>query len=225
MLDGIYLQSYGPSNYTAHGCYDFRAPTGVSKQAITTAGTFRSTEAAPSNITITPAKTSATISFPYMGSTLGIEAGALFSFSNASNSVLARFGVSMISATQACANAEEEVPDWKWTTVQTAAENQWSDILGAINVNTTKEDPTVLELLYSSVSPSIATFVDVGLTPILPALSHFSRPGKLYRRESILGQRAPVLRSLLQLGCLSHLAPASIFTLPDALGEHRRCIH
>ena len=64
---------------------------------------------------------------------------------------MARFGVSFISVDQACANAEEEVPDWDWDTVQAASEQKWEDVLERIQIDTSKENITVVELLYSSV--------------------------------------------------------------------------
>lgn len=84
-----------------------------------------------------------------------MQAGALLSFDFASNTqraVLVRFGVSFISTDQACANAEEEIPDWDWEAVQSSSVSKWEDVLSRVETNTTVEDPTVVELLYSSVS-------------------------------------------------------------------------
>ena len=64
---------------------------------------------------------------------------------------MTRFGVSFLSSTQACANAQEEVPDWDWDAVQSASIAKWEDVLQRVSVDTTSEDPTVVELLYSSV--------------------------------------------------------------------------
>ena len=66
--------------------------------------------------------------------------------------MLSRFGVSFISQAQACANAEEEVPDWNWNAVQGASQAKWEDVLQRVKVDVSKEDPTVVQLLYSSVS-------------------------------------------------------------------------
>ena len=59
--------------------------------------------------------------------------------------------MSFISVDQACANAEEEVPDWDWDAVQAASEQKWEDVLERIQIDTSKENATVVELLYSSV--------------------------------------------------------------------------
>ena len=80
-----------------------------------------------------------------------MQAGALLSFNSKSGTVLTRFGVSFLSSTQACANAQEEVPDWDWDAVQSASIAKWEDVLQKVSVDTTSEDPTVVELLYSSV--------------------------------------------------------------------------
>lgn len=58
----------------------------------------------------------------------------------------------MISADQACSNAEEEVPDWDWDTVQDASRGKWEDVLSRVEIDTEKENATVVELLYSSVN-------------------------------------------------------------------------
>lgn len=108
------------------------------------------------NVTIT--ENSTTLSFPFQSSRLGIEAGGLLSFgadpasATSQNTVLARFGVSFISTDQACANAEEEIPDWSWDVVQNASVSKWEDVLSRVEVDPSVEDSTVVELLYSSVS-------------------------------------------------------------------------
>ncbi|EKM58949.1 glycoside hydrolase family 92 protein [Phanerochaete carnosa HHB-10118-sp] len=51
---------------------------------------------------------------------------------------------------QACSNAESEIPDWDWDAVQNASVDKWEDILSRIEIDTTKENSTVVELLYSS---------------------------------------------------------------------------
>lgn len=76
----------------------------------------------------------------------------MLSFNTTSGSVLSRFGISFISEAQACANAEFEVPTWDWDAVQGASESKWEDVLSRVQVDTSKEDATVVELLYSSVS-------------------------------------------------------------------------
>ncbi|KAI0083758.1 glycosyl hydrolase family 92-domain-containing protein [Irpex rosettiformis] len=150
-LSGTYLQSYGTDNYTAFACYDFTPPSQVSanaNQSLVNFGTYTSVSSQnKANVTISANSTS--LSFPFAGKSLGIETGALLQFSG-SNTVLARFGVSFISTDQACANAEAEVPDWNWNSVQQASRRAWEDVLTRIETNTAAENATVVELLYSS---------------------------------------------------------------------------
>ncbi|KAJ7705451.1 glycosyl hydrolase family 92-domain-containing protein [Mycena rosella] len=145
-LGGTFLQSYGPSNYTVFACYDFAAPQ--SAQKISAFGTYQSTTlAAPGNITIKA--NSPGLDFPFNNSVSPEQAGALLSFTGG-KTVLARFGVSFRGADQACTNAEEEVPTWDWDAVQGASAAAWEDVLSRVAIDTTVEDATVVELLYSS---------------------------------------------------------------------------
>ncbi|KAF9527225.1 glycosyl hydrolase family 92-domain-containing protein [Crepidotus variabilis] len=148
-LGGTYMQSYGPDNYTAYGCYDFINTSSVSAVKPVQLGTFQSNSTSqPTSITITPLSSNTTLNFPYTSSTNPTQAGALLSFS--SSSVTARFGVSFVNADQACRNAEEEVPTWDWDAVRSASQTKWENILGRVKVDTVAEDATVVQLLYSS---------------------------------------------------------------------------
>jgi putative alpha-1,2-mannosidase len=73
----------------------------------------------------------------------------------------------MISADKACANAEEEIPSWDWDTVENASVAKWEDVLERVMVDTSKEDATVVELLYSSVSLSLLTFLTLMIFPLV----------------------------------------------------------
>lgn len=139
-------QSYGPDNYTAFTCYDFVQTSQPS--TLVEYGTYASTSSSsPTNIAIASGKTS--LSYAYTSGVSPIQAGALLSFN--SSTVTARFGISLISATQACSNAEEEVPDWSWDRVQEASRSKWEEMLSRIIVDTDREDSNVVKLLYSSV--------------------------------------------------------------------------
>ncbi|THH32410.1 hypothetical protein EUX98_g1756 [Antrodiella citrinella] len=146
-LTGTFLQSYGTDNYTVHACYDFDSPAAQNRQSVAASGIFQSSSSSSTNITITPAKTSE-LTFPFASSPSSVQAGALLSFD--SGVVFIRFGVSFISAAQACTNAEEEIPDWDWDKVINASVARWEDVLSRVTVDVSKEDPTVVELLYSS---------------------------------------------------------------------------
>ncbi|KDR79138.1 hypothetical protein GALMADRAFT_137030 [Galerina marginata CBS 339.88] len=138
-------RSYGTDNYTVFGCYDFANPS--HNAPLTQFGTYQSKSSnSPNAITILSSNTS--LNYAFTADTLPIQAGALFAFN--SSSVTARFGVSFISADQACSNAETEVPDWDWDGIQEASRSKWEDVLSRVAINTQAEDPTVVELLYSS---------------------------------------------------------------------------
>lgn len=74
-----------------------------------------------------------------------------------------RFGVSFINTDQACANADEEIPDWDWSAVQSASEDKWENVLERIGIDTEKENATVVELLYSSVRFNSCFFISLDM--------------------------------------------------------------
>ena len=79
--------------------------------------------------------------------------GALLTFapnSNGATSILARVGVSLISTEQACANAEQEIPDFDFAKTRAASRAQWSELLGRIQVNPQGVDSEFVDLFYSS---------------------------------------------------------------------------
>ncbi|KZV84438.1 glycoside hydrolase family 92 protein [Exidia glandulosa HHB12029] len=138
-LQGTFLQSYGTFNYTAFGCYDFLPPSGG--QSLVTSGTYNAGN---------PTVNTTSVSYAYADGGYAVDAGALLSLKGTNNSVTLRFGISMHSTANACANAETEVPDWDWDAVHSASEQAWENRLSAVSVDTKVEDATVLELLYSS---------------------------------------------------------------------------
>ncbi|KAL0581450.1 hypothetical protein V5O48_000604 [Marasmius crinis-equi] len=146
-LAGTFLQSYGTDNYTAYACYDFTPPSSIPPQPLTNIATYQSTSASnPTNLNITTSITS--LSFPFTPTVSKIQAGGILSFN--SSSVTARFGVSFVSADQACSNAETEVPDWNWDAIQEASRSKWEDVLQRVQVDTNIENKTVVQMLYSS---------------------------------------------------------------------------
>lgn len=72
----------------------------------------------------------------------------------------ARFGVSMKSSEQACTNAESEVGDaWDFESISETSRKMWEGVLERVGVDIEKEDKTVVELLYSSVSAFPGAFL------------------------------------------------------------------
>lgn len=98
--------------------------------------------------------------------------GALLTFapnSNGATSILARVGVSLISTEQACANAEQEIPDFDFAKTRAASRAQWSELLGRIQVNPQGVDSEFVDLFYSSLyrthlSPADCKYAIVQMT-------------------------------------------------------------
>lgn len=88
--------------------------------------------------------------------------GAVFTFRPSPTtitSILARVGVSFISAEQACQNADEEIPDFDFERLREEASVAWDDVLGRVQVDlspveTGENVEQKAELFYSSVCSS-----------------------------------------------------------------------
>ena len=73
-------------------------------------------------------------------------------------------GVSLISIEQACANAEQEIPDFGFDEVRAASRAQWSELLGRVQVDPKGVDSEIVDLFYSSMyrthlSPADCEFI------------------------------------------------------------------
>jgi putative alpha-1,2-mannosidase len=94
------------------------------------------------------------LNFPFTSNTNPTQAGALLQFDSriTGRVVTARFGVSMKSSAQACTNAENEIgDDWDFDDIRESSREKWEGVLERVEIDTHKEDPTIVELLYSSV--------------------------------------------------------------------------
>jgi putative alpha-1,2-mannosidase len=69
----------------------------------------------------------------------------------AGEEIFVRMGMSFVSSQQACANAEEEIPDYDMERVESSSVAQFEDILNRIRVDTTSVDNDTVLLFYSSV--------------------------------------------------------------------------
>ena len=97
----------------------------------------------------------------------------------AGEEILVRMGTSFISSQQACANAEEEIPDYNMTKVASSSVAQFEEILNRIRVNTTHVSNDTVKLFYSSVCSQMI-FADI-------VISDINLTSKLHGRESTLG--------------------------------------
>lgn len=60
--------------------------------------------------------------------------------------------MSFISSQQACANAEEEIPDFDFERVTSESRAQWNELLGRVQVDPTDVPLETQQLFYSSVN-------------------------------------------------------------------------
>uniref|UniRef100_A0A0W0FVN3 Glycoside hydrolase family 92 protein n=1 Tax=Moniliophthora roreri TaxID=221103 RepID=A0A0W0FVN3_MONRR len=81
------------------------------------------------------------------------ELGALFGWNLAPSGqtkILVRVGVSFINADKACANAEQDIPDFDFNQVQAESRAEWNELLGRIQVDTEGVPEDTVKLFYSS---------------------------------------------------------------------------
>jgi putative alpha-1,2-mannosidase len=85
------------------------------------------------------------------------DAAVMLRFSRlaAGEQLLVRMGVSFISPSQACSNAEEEIPTYDFEAVSQSSISQFETILNRIRVDPTNVSNDTLTLFYSSVSASL----------------------------------------------------------------------
>ncbi|KAK4189368.1 family 92 putative glycoside hydrolase [Podospora australis] len=120
--DGSYAPSFGSGKYSAFFCADFKGAK------IRKTGTFVNTNATEG---LNHLDKQGSGFYNPTGS-----AGAWLHFERpASNAITVRVGVSFISVDKACANAENEIPDWNFERVESQARKAWSEKLSAIEVD------------------------------------------------------------------------------------------
>ncbi|KAL2127986.1 hypothetical protein VTI74DRAFT_9876 [Chaetomium olivicolor] len=135
--EGKYAPSFGTGSYHAYFCADFKGAD------IRKTGTFKGRDATeqpkyldgigPGNFHLPSG-----------------SAGTWIQFERpVDNSILARVGVSFISAEQACENAEREIPDFHFEKVVSDAKKAWRKKLGAIEVDPTGVSEELLTTFWS----------------------------------------------------------------------------
>ncbi|KAI1758153.1 alpha-1,2-mannosidase-like protein [Xylaria castorea] len=133
---GKFRASFGQGSYQAYFCADFRGAE------IRRTGTFTHEKATDSVLAM--GNLYSDVRIPH-GS-----AGAWVQFVSApKNQILARVGVSFISAAQACLNGEREIPDFQFSRVVTAAEVAWQEKLSVIKADHTGLDVDLLKTFWS----------------------------------------------------------------------------
>ena len=93
----------------------------------------------------------------FLADRLTDDAAVMLRFSRlaAGEQLLVRMGMSFISSSQACSNAEEEIPTYDFEAVSQSSVSQFESILNRIRVDTTNVSNDTLTLFYSSVSSSL----------------------------------------------------------------------
>ncbi|KAF8603565.1 glycoside hydrolase family 92 protein [Ceratobasidium sp. AG-I] len=133
--------SFGPGRYYAYVCVDVKGDGFESN--VTEYGVWQGNSAV---------KGSVKLSQLYLGAVN--EAGSLVTYSpspgGSNTTLLVRAGVSFISAEQACASAEEEIPDFGFERVKSESRAKWNELLGRVRVDETGVDKNTTALLYSS---------------------------------------------------------------------------
>ncbi|KAF5320469.1 hypothetical protein D9611_010776 [Ephemerocybe angulata] len=135
--------SFGPGRYKAFVCVTFQGE-GYTIDAPTEYGIFLNNY---------PTRGTTHSEQVYVG--FQPELGAVFTFppspsTSSPTSILARVGVSLISAEQACKTAEEEIPDFDFERLRNEAKATWNELLGRVQVDVTGGKEEDVELFYSS---------------------------------------------------------------------------
>ncbi|KAJ6104855.1 glycoside hydrolase family 92 protein [Penicillium sp. IBT 16267x] len=135
---GTFNPSFGQGTYTAYFCADF------SGASIIDTGIFQNTRASTSFKNL---KTqTSTIDGP------PVPGGAFVQFDlPINNQILARVGLSFISETQACHNAEQEIPKFDFNGTLTRAEDAWRKKFDVVSLNVTGVDSSIQTTFWSGI--------------------------------------------------------------------------
>lgn len=132
--NGRFAPSFGVGNYVLYFCTDF------SGAAIFDNGIYSNSRASADVKEFT---TSRSINgYPLPG-------GAFVRFASGNAPIYARTATSFISAEQACAHAESEIPDFDFDSVREAARSAWMEKLSSISVDTEGVDISFVTNFYS----------------------------------------------------------------------------
>ncbi|KAH0384005.1 alpha-1,2-mannosidase, putative subfamily, partial [Aureobasidium melanogenum] len=123
--NGTFSPSFGIGTYDLHFCADF---TGAS---IRDTGVFMNNRAGsqPKNLSVVPDGVNNSPDI--------LPAGAWVRFNapeNNATQILARVGLSFISTSQACSNAEKEISGFNFDTTHSAARQAWNDKMSVVSV-------------------------------------------------------------------------------------------
>lgn len=136
--NGTYRPSFGQGRYKAYFCADFQGAE------IRNSGTFTQKEISETRKQVGSDRDSSGY------------AGAWVRFSPpANNQILVRVGLSFKSADRACANAEKEIPDFRFEEVVRASEQAWREKLSVVQVDPSGMDEDLLKTFWSGLYRSM----------------------------------------------------------------------
>ncbi|KAL2003745.1 hypothetical protein VTN02DRAFT_2510 [Thermoascus thermophilus] len=132
--NGTFNPSFGIGSYDLYFCVDFQGAE------VRDTGVFSGGRVDTNSKTVSALSNSS------------ISAGAFARFHTpGNNTVTARVGVSFISVEKACANAEDEIPDFAFARTVSAAEEAWKTKLDVIDVNTDGVSTDLQKTFWSGV--------------------------------------------------------------------------
>ena len=154
--NGTFKPSFGIGTYDLHFCADFQGAeirdTGVF-QGIRAGSQFKSLRTFEDNVNRPP-----------------LPGGAWVRFrAPESNQILVRVGLSFFSTSQACQNAEREIPGFDFEATRAEAEDAWREKLGSISVDNTGVDKSLQRLFWSGVYRSFISPQDYTGKELFPA--------------------------------------------------------
>lgn len=135
--NAIFQPSFGQGTYRLYFCTDFSSSAGILDNGIFVNSRASS---AVKNLTISRSING----YPLPG-------GAWVRFKTPAQPILVRTATSFISAEQACAHAEAEIPDFNFAAVSDAATQAWQTKMGTIQVSPKGVNETFLTSFYSGI--------------------------------------------------------------------------
>jgi putative alpha-1,2-mannosidase len=160
---GRFLPSFGEGAYDAFFCADFNGAT------IAETGIFV-------NSRPTTQVNQLSISRSINGYPLPGGGFIRFSGLDSTLAVNVRLGVSLISADKACLNAENEIPDFNYDTVRSAAEDLWRGKLQSVTVNDTGVNSTYKTMFYRYAARALHS----SLTTAQQHIPHYAQSAGLH---------------------------------------------
>lgn len=92
------------------------------------------------------------------------QSGALFSFSGNPHEITLRVGISFVSESQACSNAETEVGESTFEEIEAQSKVLWNEKLSKVELDLKGTPENVTEMVYSSLYRASLTPVGVFLS-------------------------------------------------------------